>query len=91
MVATNSGSVVPSWMWPTTAEASAASAKRLEADKKIHEGRAAKYRVAASQLSESTEGAMSEAMITEHQLLAVDHTNIARILDEYIVAETTFR
>ena len=60
-----------------------AAAEDFERKKTVHEDTARQYRVAAGQLEQMTEGAMSEAMITEHQLLAVDHTNIARIDDEF--------
>ena len=77
--------VLPAWMWPSSAAAATAAAEDFERKKAVHEDTARQYRVAAGQLEQMTEGAMSEAMITEHQLLAVDHTNIARIDDEFAV------
>ena len=78
-----SGSVLPAWMWPSSAAAATAAAEDFERKKTVHEDTARQYRAAAGQLEQMTEGAMSEAMITEHQLLAVDHSNIARIDDEF--------
>jgi len=72
-------------MWPSSAASSTAAAEDFERKKAVHEDTARQYRVAAGQLEQMTEGAMSEAMITEHQLLAVDHANIARIDDEFAV------
>ncbi len=81
----NSGSVLPAWMWPSSGPAATAAAEDFERKKAVHEDTARQYRIAAGQLQQTTEGAMSEAMITAHQLLAVDHTNIARIDDEFAV------
>ena len=75
--------ILPAWMWPSSAAAATAAAEDFERKKTVHEDTARQYRVAAGQLEQMTEGAMSEAMVTEHQLLAVDHTNIARIDDEF--------
>ena len=75
--------ILPAWMWPSSAAAATAAAEDFERKKTVHEDIARQYRVAAGQLEQMTEGAMSEAMVTEHQLLAVDHTNIARIDDEF--------
>ena len=75
--------ILPAWMWPSSAAAATAAAEDFERKKVVHEDTARQYRVAAGQLEQMTEGAMSEAMVTEHQLLAVDHTNIARIDDEF--------
>jgi hypothetical protein len=77
--------ILPAWMWPSSAASSTAAAEDFEGKKAVHEDTARQYRVAAGQLEQMTEGAMSEAMITEHQLLAVDHANIARIDDEFAV------
>lgn len=75
--------ILPAWMWPSSAAAATAAAEDFERKKTVHEDTARQYRVAAGQLEQMTEGAMSEAMVTEHQLLALDHTNIARIDDEF--------
>jgi hypothetical protein len=84
---TPSSQVVPSWMWPTTATSSEASAKKLEAEKAAHETRAREYRTAAGQLGELTEGAFSEEAILQHQRMGVDYDNAARICGAYAKAE----
>jgi hypothetical protein len=75
--------ILPAWIWPSSAAAATAAAEDFERKKTVHEDTARQYRVTAGQLEQMTEGAMSEAMITEHQLLAVEHINIARIDDEF--------
>lgn len=67
-------------MWPTGHTHAAAAAEDYQAAKAAHEEIAQQYRVAAAQLAETSEGAFSEAAITEHQLLAIDHRNISEIM-----------
>lgn len=67
-------------MWPTAHTHAAAAAEDYQAAKAAHEEIAQQYRVAAAQLAETSEGAFSEAAITEHQLLAIDHRNISEIM-----------
>jgi len=61
--------ILPAWMWPSSAASSTTPQRRILRRKKaVHEDTARQYRAAAGQLEQMTEGAMSEAMITEHQL-----------------------
>lgn len=74
--------IVPTWLWPRTPAAAVGAAEGFAAARPVAEQKANDYRVAAAQLSELTAGEMSEAMVTAHQRLAVDHANHASILDD---------
>ena len=66
-------------MWPTTEGMARAAAQDFAAAKSIHESSAQDYHVAASRLSELTEGAASEAMIYAHKRVAIDFDTTADI------------
>ena len=51
--------ILPAWMWPSSAAATSAAAEDFERKKVVHEDIARQYRVAAGQLEQMTEGAMS--------------------------------
>jgi hypothetical protein len=72
--------IAPGWMWPTSQSAAAAAADYFHTAKPVHVDLANQYHAAAGQLSVMTDGAASEAMVTAHQGLAVDHTNIGEIV-----------
>lgn len=74
-----SDSIVPPWMWSQYSGLEPARAE-FRAARGVHEDVEHSYRVAAAQLSTVTEGAASEAMITAHQRMAVDHGQIQDLL-----------
>lgn len=84
------GTVVPPLFWPSAVSASTMSAEDFEAATGSHEEAARKYRAAAVGMEQATEGAFSEAAICEHQLLAVDHTNVCRILNALAAADRQY-
>jgi hypothetical protein len=66
-------------MWPTAHRGATGDAESIAAAKPVHEDLASQYHGAAGQLSQLTDGAASEAMITAHQRVAVDHSTVADI------------
>ncbi len=71
--------IIPPELWPTTHEAAASAATSFCDACQESESAADTYRVAAQRLSETSQGATREALITVHRELAVDHDNHAAI------------
>lgn len=71
--------IIPPELWPTTHEAAASAATSFCDARQESESAADTYRVAAQRLSETSQGATREALITVHRELAVDHDNHAAI------------
>jgi hypothetical protein len=71
--------IIPRELWPTAHEAAAGAAANFCVAREESESAADAYRVAAHRLSESSEGATSDALVSAHRELAVDHDNHAAI------------
>jgi hypothetical protein len=71
--------IIPPQLWPAAHEAAANAATRFVDARQQSESAANAYRRAGRRLAETSEGATSEALITVHQELAVDHDNHAAI------------
>jgi hypothetical protein len=71
--------IIPPQLWPAAHEAAAIAATSFVDARQQSESAADTYRRAGRRLAETSEGATSEALITVHQELAVDHDNHAAI------------
>src|SRR5271156_1568694 len=71
--------IIPPELWPTAHEAAASAATSFGDACQESESAADAYRRAARRLSEISEGGTSDALITVHRELAVDHDNHAAI------------
>jgi hypothetical protein len=78
--------IIPPELWPTAHEAAASAATSFRDACQESESAADAYRRAARRLAEISEGGTSDALITVHRELAVDHDNHAAIREAVVKA-----